>query len=141
MQVAPPDYEAIERDQWKQAHKEVANEANRPTVRLRKRIAAFAGSFSYPPKDVLMKIETDAMFSAHFAKEPRRTGLHEASAAKWIQALPDVENFHTLPKSGKNSMKVTSDGNIVKSKKQQNIPGKSLDSSMDNREQNNLRDA
>ena len=123
----PPDYEAIEREQWKDSQREVVQEVRSQTSRLIKRITTFISRFGYPQEDVFNKIENDEMFAAHFAKEPRRTGLHEAIAAAWIKALPWVNNFKVLPKSGDNSFKVTSDGNIVNSLRHLNIPGKSLD--------------
>ena len=123
----PPDYEVIEGIEWKNAQVEVACEAKNPTKRLLKRITTFISRFGYLQDDVLTKIENDHMFAAHFAKEPRRTGLHETIAAQWIGELPHVENFKVLPKSGNASIKVSSDGNIVKTLESQNIPGKSLD--------------
>jgi len=57
----------------------------------------------------------------------RRTGRHEAIAAKWIEQLDWVNNFIVLPKTGKNAVKVTSDGNIESETETRKIPGKSLD--------------
>lgn len=126
MWAEPPDYEAIEREQWRKAPDEVVKEAHRPTDRLLRRIATFISRFGYEEDEVLHKIRQDHMFAANFAKEPRRTGLHEAEAARWIRQLPGVEGFKTLPKKGDDSFKVSSDGNIV-SGKEKNLPGKSLD--------------
>lgn len=123
----PPDYEAIEREQWEEAQRAIVYEVRNPTPRLLKRIATFIGRFGYREDEVLKKIERDEMFAAHFAKEPKRTGLHEYTAASWLRKLPWVNDFEILPKAGKDSMKVTSDGNIVSALKLANVPGKSLD--------------
>lgn len=125
--LPPPDYESIERKQWKQSQREVIREAGNLTSRLRKRIATFISRFGYTAEDVAKKITDDEMFAAHFAKEPRRTGLHEKVAAEWIKALPYVHEFRVLPKAGNDSLKVSSDGNIVTVEKHANIPGKTLD--------------
>lgn len=101
---------------------EVKNKA----PRLMKRIATFIDRFDFDESEVIQKIECDAMFAAHFAKEPRRTTLHENIAAVWLQELDDVHNFQKLPASGRSAIGITSDGNIVKFDRQK-VPGKSLD--------------
>ncbi len=73
------------------------------------------------------------MFAAWFAKEPRRTGMHELIAAEWIKTLPTVSAFRTLPKNGADSIYVTSDGNIHMGMIK-NRPGKSLDFTWKTRE-------
>lgn len=123
----PPDYEAIEQDAWRQAHNKVGKEASSRTNRLIKRIQGFIWRFGYTENDVLDKIRDDSMFAAWFAKEPRRTGFHEAIAADWIRTLPGVRDFKVLPKSGKNAVKVSSDGNIESETPNRKLPGKSLD--------------
>ncbi len=125
--LAPPDYDTIEQKKWQQSQKKVIEEAHNPTDRLIKRISTFTSRFGYSEADVLTKIQHDEMFAAHFAKEPRRTGLHEDIAAEWIKALPGVHDFEVLPKSGNRSIKVSSDGNILQSSMFPNVPGKSLD--------------
>ena len=123
----PPDYDAIEDQYWKLFNKEVPLEADRKDERLLKRIDLFVSRFGYPTEEVLEKIKIDPMFAAHFAKEPRRMGVHEKEAAKWIEALPWVSDFETLPKSGKNAYKVSTDGNILQLKIVPDLPGKTLD--------------
>lgn len=127
MSVDPPDYDAIEEQYWKLFNQEVVQEAYRRDDRLLKRVDTYVSRFGYPTEEVLNKIKQDPMFAAHFAKEPRRMSVHEKEAAKWIEALPGVEKFKTLPKSGKNAFKVSSDGNVVQLKQMPNLPGKSLD--------------
>ena len=67
------------------------------------------------------------MFAAHFAKEPRRQGIHERVAAEWLQQLPAVNQFKVLPKKGADAIYVTSDGEIQRGADLHNPPGKSLD--------------
>ena len=74
------------------------------TPRLLERIQGFMWRFGYTENAVLDKIRQDQMFAAWFAKEPRRTGFHEAIAADWIKALPGVTGFKVLPKSGVNAL-------------------------------------
>ena len=83
--------------------------------------------FGYTESAVLDKIRDDSMFAAWFAKEPRRTGFHEAIAAEWIEALPGVNKFSVLPKFGSSALKVSSDGNIESETGARKLPGKSLD--------------
>lgn len=127
MPEPPPDYEAIERDEWKKAESEVQEEAEKRTHRLLKRISTYIYRFGYDEDSVVRKIIQDHMFAAHFSKEPRRTGLHEAAAANWLKSLPNVNGFEVLNKSGPKSLKVSSDGNIESETAGKNLPGKSLD--------------
>jgi len=73
--------------------KEVVNRLRSEDSNLIKRINTFLDRFGYPSKAVRRKIKKDKMFAAHFAKEPRRSGLHEAEAAKWLEKLPVVKEF------------------------------------------------
>ena len=140
----PPDYDAIELEAWKKAHGEVPAEATEldewlqkgyglpskatdRTSRLLKRISGFVWRFGYKESDVLAKIKQDTMFAAWFAKEPRRQGFHEAIAADWVKALPQVNDFKILPKFGKNAVRVSGDGNIESESGTKKLPGKSLD--------------
>lgn len=124
--LPPPDYDAIERAEWRENAKQVPTELSENSERLLERINLFIARFGFKLADVIAKIKTDNMFAAHFAKEPRRTGLHEKHAAAWIKALPTVKDFEVLPKGGSSAIYVTSDGNIFKGKLG-NRPGKSLD--------------
>ena len=124
----PPDYYSVEDRYWKLFNKEVPREAERQSKRLLKRIDLFVSRFGYPTEEVLEKVKIDPMFAAHFAKEPRRMGVHEKEAAKWIETLPWVRGFKTLPKSGKNAYKVSSDGNVMQlGTVGGELPGKTLD--------------
>ena len=80
----PPDYDSVEDRYWKLFNKEVPRETGRQSKRLLKRIDLFVSRFGYPIEEVLEKVKIDPMFAAHFAKEPRRMGVHEKEAAKLI---------------------------------------------------------
>ena len=123
-----PDYENIERAAWRKNAQEVISRLETGDSDLAKRIATFVDRFGYSRPEVEEKIVGDPMFAAHFAKEPRRTGLHQKEAAKWLQGLDAVSEFVTLPASGNRALYVTSDGEIqsgaiLKGSK----PSKSLD--------------
>ena len=122
----PPDYDGIEKEEWRENASLVCNELNTKSERLMKRIRLFIARFGFSKIDVENKISTDSMFAAHFAKEPRRTGIHEKLAAAWVKRLPMVKQFKVLPKGGTNAIYITSDGNIHHGELS-NRPGKSLD--------------
>lgn len=122
----PPDYDAIEIEEWRKNAKLVLHELNSDSDRLSKRIHLFVARFGFSTVDVETKISSDEMFAAHFAKEPRRTGIHEKLAAEWVKSLPLVKQFKVLPKGGPEAVYITSDGNIHRGELS-NRPGKSLD--------------
>jgi len=124
--IPPPDYEAIEQSAWRDSAGDVPSELASNSGRLLKRIRLFMNRFGFAEDAIKDKVRDDAMFAAHFAKEPRRTGLHERYAAQWIERLPMVTNFRTLPKNGPDSIYITRDGNIIRGSSG-NRPGKSLD--------------
>lgn len=123
-----PDYENIERLAWRENAQKVVSRLEAGDSGLAKRIDTFVGRFGYSRPEVEEKIINDPMFAANFAKEPRRTGLHQKEAAKWLQGLDAVSEFFVLPASGNRALYVTSDGEIqsgaiLKGSK----PSKSLD--------------
>lgn len=112
---------------WAKSAKEVSKEVKEPSDRLTYRVLTFISRFGFLKEDVLKKIQQDDMFAAHFAKEPRRTGLHEKMAARWIEKLSSVKNFVVLPKTGAGSIKISSDGKIACWPNSNGLPGKTLD--------------
>lgn len=126
LRIPPPDYEAIEQIAWRENARIVSSELQTNSERLLTRIHLFISRFGFTENAVKEKVRYDEMFAAHFAKEPRRTGLHERCAAEWIERLQTVINFRTLPKGGSGSIYVTGDGNIHHGVLG-NRPGKSLD--------------
>lgn len=107
-----PDYESIERAAWRENAQEVISRLETGDSDLTKQIATFVDRFGYSKAEVEEKITNDPMFAANFAKEPRRTGLHQKEAAKWLQGLDAVSEFSILPASGDRALYVTSDGEI-----------------------------
>jgi hypothetical protein len=110
---------------WKKNAKSVIKRLDCDDENLLKRITTFVSRFGFPTENVKDRIRTDNMFSAHFAKEPRRQGIHEKIAAEWLEKVGCVKNFKTLPKQGKNAWYITSDGNLQQGMKP--APSKSLD--------------
>lgn len=121
----PPDYDGIERSLWRENAEDVTTRLEEQDVYILKRIQTFIDRFGFDEEAVREKIMSDRMFSAHFAKEPRRQGLHERIAAEWLERLETIRNFETLPKSGKNAWYITSDGNLRQGMRP--APSKSLD--------------
>lgn len=74
-----PDYESIERREWRRNAQQVTRRLADNEPSLAKRIATYIDRFGYDEATVCEKIEHDPMFAAHFAKEPRRTSLHQAA--------------------------------------------------------------
>lgn len=123
-----PDYENIERISWRENAREVRSRLLAKDSDLMKRISTYLDRFGYSQTEVEKKILSDPMFAAHFAKEPRRTGLHQKEAAQWLKELDTVSEFLELPAWGSGALYVTSDGEIqsgeiLKGSK----PSKSLD--------------
>lgn len=121
----PPNYDAIELEAWKENESMVLERFEKRESNIMKRIHTFIWRFGFPRDKVHEKIATDRLFAAHFAKEPRRTKLHERAAAEWLQETPRISGFETLPTSGRNAFYITSDGEIRKGMR--NPPSKSLD--------------
>ena len=121
----PPDYDAIERKEWIENARVVPDRLETCEPNLLKRIQTFVWRFGFSDSSIHKKIKDDEMFAAHFAKEPRRTGLHERVAAEWLRQWTSVSEFKILPKSGAKAFYITSDGEIRKGMK--NAPSKSLD--------------
>ncbi len=121
----PPDYDAIEQQMWRSNAKDVPERLRTNETNLLKRIATFISRFGFSESTVRDKIRSDDMFASHFAIEPRRQSFHEGIAAQWLEELDEIQNFQTLPKSGKRAYYITSDGEVRRGMKP--APSKSLD--------------
>lgn len=125
MRRPPPDYTALEHQAWRTNASQVIARLEGDEPNLGKRIATFVRRFGFRVPEVREKIRSDPMFRAHFAIEPRRQGFHERIAAEWIRSLPEVGDFRVLPKSGRNAVYITSDGEVRRGLRKP--PAKSLD--------------
>ncbi len=123
----PPDYDSIERKAWLENAEEVPKRLSSNDKDLLKRVRTYIDRFRYPESNVKDKIQHDPMFAAHFAKEPRRQSLHERVAADWICNLNAVKEFESLPKSGREALYITSDGEVMRGNEIRSRPSKSLD--------------
>ena len=125
--IEPPDYDAIEEARSREYAREVPAQLANDDPDLLKKIDTYVKRFDYTHEQVRGKIDIDPMFAASFAKEARRTGFHEETAAQWLKAFPSVQDFTTLPKSGANALYVTGDGEVRRGSEIQGRPSKSLD--------------
>ena len=121
----PPDYESHVLDLWLENASVVPSLLSESDIHLLKKIETYSDHFKYTSTEIVEKIRNDPMFAAHFAKEPRRQGVHEKLASKWLDEIECVSNFQVLPKSGANALYVDSDGEVRKIL--QNPKSKSLD--------------
>ena len=124
---SPPDYEAIEADAWTSNALDVRDRLLNNDKFLNRRIATFVARFGYETAQVREKILTDQMFAATFTKEPRRQGIHENSAAQWLNQLPSVQGFERLPQGGSRAWCVSVDGGIRMARDNPDTASKALD--------------
>ncbi len=93
-----------------------AGEMKRPSVltsqALVEKVAAFAEKWNLSPETIYAKIQTDWLFSLHFAKDPGRQSIHQKIAADFISKSlsPLVNDFRTLPSGGNTSKWVCNGG-------------------------------
>lgn len=125
--IEPPDYDAKEQELSRQFAKGVPTLLVKNNSDLLKKIQTYHYRFGYSIDEIRQKIQDDPMFAASFAKEARRTGLHEKMATDWLKKLSSVRELKTLPKSGKNALYVTSDGEVRRGADFRARPSKSLD--------------
>ena len=121
----PPDYESHVLDLWLENASVVPRLLSESENHLLKKIETYSDRFKYTSAEITEKISKDPMFAAQFAKEPRRQGIHEKLASKWLDEIECVSNFQVLPKSGANALYVDSDGEVRKIRR--NPKSKSLD--------------
>ena len=94
---------------------------------LQVRIHNFAEKFNLNPQFVLQKIIDDNIFALCFTKEPSKQTFHQNQAAQFIEKLPLIHEFKTLPSGGKEALYVIK-GNVLKGKELSTTThGKSID--------------
>ena len=127
-QLVPPDWDGIEQRMWRANASEVVDEANARSERLMKRIDLFVWRFGSTSDAVLQKIQSDPLFAAWFAKEPRRQSPHERIAADYLQGFDEIVNFVRLKQTGNEALYLNRDGEILsRSDFQGDRPSKALD--------------
>ena len=121
----PPDYNALERVAWLKNAEAVLAKLNDRDRYILKKMRTYGWRFGHSEQAVENHIREDQMFAAWFAKEPRRTRFHERIASEWLQGVPSVECFETLPVAGKDAWYIATDGELRQGKKPPGV--KSLD--------------
>lgn len=121
----PPDYKKEEQRGWRENAAAVVARLEARDSNLLKKVDTYAWRFGYGADEIRNKIRSDIMFAAHFATDPKKQTLHERTAAEWLQGISGIENFASLPSSGKKAWYVTSDGEVRQGRN--GAPGKSLD--------------
>lgn len=113
--VQPLDFEANERQINQNNLAEVEEEIAERSERLTTRINHFSTQFGIPEEDFWRDLEANPAgpLAATLAREARRQNIHEQAAAQYIDELPYVEDFQSLPSHGPNALYVTGDGQIV----------------------------
>lgn len=122
----PPDYAGIEAKMWRKHRRSVVPNLNKKEKYIVKKISTFIDRFGFSRRNIEQKIRDDEMFAAWFAKEPRRTSIHEKTARDWLEEALRV-NIEKLPASGKNALYVDKDGEVVKKSRSSRKLSKSLD--------------
>ena len=122
----PPDYDRIEQGMWRTNAESVQNTVSEAEASyIARKVKTYVWRFGHSEAEVMKKIKQDRMFANVFAKEPRRTGFHEAVAADWIKNLGMVSDFEVMKKTGGSAAYVNRDGNVQTGKRSPDT--KSLD--------------
>lgn len=107
----PPDYPALEREQF------IANceraQTEGPTPEVLAKLKAFAQRHGLPFELVRHKFCTDDIFSYTFGIPPKKQTFHELAARQFLAALPLFEGFSKPPAGGKNSLMLTPMGTVM----------------------------
>ena len=126
--IKPPNYENQEKRIWRKNAEEVVSKLDDRDKYILRKIDLYSWRFGVTKSEIEEEIRHNYMFANWFAIEPRRQGLHEKTAATWLQKHKDfIHDFLILPKSGGEAVFVTSDGEIRKIKESKAKPSKTLD--------------
>lgn len=126
--VNPPNYEMIEKRIWEANAKKVIDDLNAGGENILKKIRSYSWRFGISEGQVMEEIRRNPLFANCFVTDPSRQGLHEKTAAAWLERHDHlISNFETLPRSGKNSLLINSDGELVLRKDSRAKPSKTLD--------------
>ena len=127
----PLDFEANEQAINRCNLLAVEDEVFTRSERLATRIRHYADQFGIPEDEFWNDLEADpeGPLAATLAKEARRQNIHEQAAARYVEGLPHVVEFQSLPSSGPQALYITGDGQIVTGHDLGNAPrpSKSID--------------
>lgn len=121
----PPDYEGLEQIAWRENAENVGVRLSSKDRYILKKIKTYMWRFGYSEEAIKGRIQSDIMFAAWFAKEPRRTKIHERIAAAWLEEIELISDFDDLPASGPDAWYIATDGELRQGKKPATV--KSLD--------------
>lgn len=110
----PPDYEDLEQQSWRQNASKVIKKLDDRDPNLLKKIEQYSWRFGFSSEKIEEEIRNNEMFANHFSIEPKRQGIHEKSAADWLENQIEIDDFKNLPKSGGNALYISSDGQVIK---------------------------
>ena len=121
-----PPYEEIERALWRSNAQDVPKRLDENDANLMNSIQLYANRFGFSTTAVEEKLREDSMFANCFAKDPKRTTMHETCAQLWLVRFLGLEIIK-LPPSGKNALYVSRDGVIGTLPEGEKKTSKSLD--------------
>ena len=128
---APPDFEAIERQQNIDNLQTMGSEIAERSARLSKRVSNWAIRVGLPEARFWEALEADSggPLAAMLAMEARRQNVHEKAVADYVASLSLVAEFSKLPSSGNNACYINADGLVVTGSQLAGAtkPSKSLD--------------
>ncbi|MDR2581219.1 MAG: hypothetical protein LBC85_09540 [Fibromonadaceae bacterium] len=107
------NYEAEYKKQLTKDLQEILSSLNTPEMKLK--IQNWAKKFDYPFDTIVEKIKTDPVFRCVFVKDPAKQNLYQKLAANYIERLPNVKNFETLPQ-GSDKAKYLTNGKLFSGK-------------------------
>ena len=110
---SPPNYEVLESERWIMNRSDVKEDLIRGDRNLEHKIRVFSNKFSFDIDEIKEKIMNDSMFAATFAIAPMKQVFHQKIASDYIEKLPMVKSFKSLPASGKNAWYVDAHGAII----------------------------
>ena len=114
-QHAPLDFDAVEHRLNLDNLRHMAEEIPARSDRLATRIAHFSELFDIPEEAFWIALEADpnGPLAAVLAREARRQRLHETAAAEYIEGMRHVDNFLRLPFSGRNTLFINPEGQLI----------------------------
>lgn len=124
----PPDWEGEENKRWRKNADDVPRQVDEGEMGMMKRVRTYCTRFGYAVVDVIRKIHGDAMFAAHFTKDPKKQVMHENIAADYLRNLPLVgDDFEMLPNGGDGALCINANGEFRHGKGKSAQDTKTLD--------------